>query len=558
VGEPFSRVVITLPAYRAERTLGRTVAEIPPGVADDLILVDDASPDRTADVARELGIPHVYVHDVNRGYGANQKTCYTEALEEGADVVVLLHPDYQYDPKAVPRLIEPILAGEADMTFGSRFTAGGDPRAGGMPPYRYYGNRVTTALENAMLGSRFTDLHSGMRAFTRKLLLSLPFRGYSDDFDFDSQLIIDATTAGHRIAEVPIPTRYTSDSSSIGIARSVRYVGMTLAHAARRTAARGRQGRRWPPAWREPRRGPLVGAGPSVERACVLCRGRDQVLVYPRTAFGAVEPSEFRCTSGALARHDDIVQCRACGMVSSVPALAPEELLRTYERVVDETYLAEERGRRALFAWVLESLEAYHLRGRRLLELGAGVGLFLDAARRRGWDATGFEPSRWAVDEGRGRFGVDLRRGAIEELDDSLPRADAVVLLDVLEHVLDPVVALRRLRGAVDEEGMLTLTTIDVSSLHARARRHAWPWFIRPHLHYFSPETLHATLRTADFRPIEFARVPRAFHLSYVAGRLVTSSPRLAGAARRAARVRDVRVPLGWLGDIVLVHARPA
>ena len=552
------RVVITLPAYRAERTLAKTVADIPAGDADELILVDDASPDRTADVARELGIRRVYVHPANRGYGANQKTCYTKALDDGADVVVLLHPDYQYDPKAVPRLIQPILAGEADMTFGSRFADGGDPRAGGMPAYRYYGNRITTALENAMLGSRFTDLHSGMRAYTREFLLSLPFLRYSDDFDFDSQLIVDGATGGRRILEVAIPTRYTSESSSIGIARSLRYVGMTLAHATTRAAARGKGGRRWPPAWRETRQGPLLGDGSPVRRECVLCGGRRQALVYPRTSGDAVEPSEFRCTSDALARHDDIIQCRECGMVSSVPPLGPEQVLETYTRVVDETYLVEEQGRRELFGWILDSIASYHLPGRRLLELGAHVGLFLDEAARHGWEATGFEPSAWAVEEGRRRFGVDLRPGAVEDVPAAAGPAASVVLLDVLEHVVDPVAALGRLRDVVHAEGLLTLTTINVAGAHARVRKDDWPWFIRPHLHYFSPETLDATLRKARFRPVEFARVPRAFHLSYLAGRLAPSSPTLARLARGAARVGDVRVPVGWLGDIVLVHARPA
>ena len=552
-----TRVVITLPAYRAERTLAKTLADIPPGVADELILVDDASPDGTVDLARELGIRSVYVHPANRGYGGNQKTCYAKALDDGADVVVLLHPDYQYDPKAVPRLIEPILRGEADMTFGSRFADGGDPRAGGMPSYRYYGNRMTTVLENAMLGSSFTDLHSGLRAFTREFLLSLPFLSYSDDFAFDSQLIVDGATAGRRIVEVPIPTRYTSESSSIGVGRSLRYVASTLAHAAARSTGRGRAGHRWPSAWGETRRGPALGDGPPVERRCVLCGNGEAVLIHPSTADGAVQPSEFSCTSDALSRHDDIVQCRACGMVSSVPALAPEEVLRTYEEVVDETYLTEERGRRDLFGWLLASMEAYHLRGRRLLELGANVGLFLHAAQGRGWDGTGFEPSRWAVDVGRDRFDVDLRQGALEDLPADLTDADAVVLLDVLEHVVDPVAALRRLREAVRAEGLLTLTTINVSSVHARVRGAGWPWFIRPHLHYFSPQTLHATLRLAGFRPVEFAVVPRTFHLSYIAGRLATSSPALARATRRAAEVLDVRLPVGWLGDIVLVHARP-
>jgi Glycosyl transferase family 2 len=239
------RIVITLPAYRAERTLAQTVADIPPGVADRLILVDDASPDNTAQLARELGID-VHVHRENLGYGGNQKTCYTEALASGADVVVLLHPDYQYEPKAVPLLIAPILAGDADMTFGSRFAGLGDPIGGGMPLYRYIGNRLTTIAENLMLGSRFTELHSGLRAYTRRCLLSLPFLRYSDDFLFDSQLLLDAVTSGQRVVEVPIPTRYTLESSSIAIDRSLAYIGGTLAYCARLAAERGRRGRRSP------------------------------------------------------------------------------------------------------------------------------------------------------------------------------------------------------------------------------------------------------------------------------------------------------------------------
>lgn len=239
------KVVIVMPAYRAVRTLEKTVAAIPAGVADELLLVDDASPDGTADLARRLGL-RVHVHAVNRGYGGNQKTCYTQALRDGADVVVLLHPDYQYEPEAVPLLIAPILAGRADMTFGSRFAGMGDPRAGGMPIYRYVGNRLTTLLENVMLGSRFTETHSGMRAYTRRCLLSLPFLAYSDDFAFDSQLLVDAVTSGQRVVEVPIPTRYTEESSSIGIGRSFRYVAASLTYCARRTAERGRRGRRNP------------------------------------------------------------------------------------------------------------------------------------------------------------------------------------------------------------------------------------------------------------------------------------------------------------------------
>jgi 2-polyprenyl-3-methyl-5-hydroxy-6-metoxy-1,4-benzoquinol methylase len=551
-----SRVVITLPAYRAERTLEKTVAEIPPGVADEVILVDDASPDNTVAIAQELGI-RVFVHAQNRGYGGNQKTCYVQALEGGADVIVLLHPDYQYDPKAVPLLIAPILAGYADMTFGSRFAGQGDPRSGGMPLYRFLGNRVTTTLENVMLGSRFTDMHSGLRAYTRECLLSLPFLRYTDDFSFDSQMLVDAATGGVRIVEVPIPTRYTRESSSIDVGRSLKYVAESLRYTTSRSLKRGRRGRRAPGAWQDARPGPHLGGGTPVERTCALCGASQQVLVYPATASGTVTPDEFSCTSGVLSSHDDIVQCLTCGMVSSIPTLDPDGIRETYAEVVDETYLAEEQGRRELFDWVLGSLGGYAVRGKKLLEVGSNIGLFLEVAGRHGWEATGYEPSRWAVEQGRQRFGVDLHEGTLEELDGK-ERYDAVVMLDVLEHLVDPLEALRQLRGHVADDGLLTISTVNLSSIHARLRKGAWPWFIRPHLHYFSPETLHATLLAAGFDVVEWSVVPRSFHASYVAERMSSSLGALGPAAVKASRVADVRLPVGWLGDVVLVHARPS
>jgi SAM-dependent methyltransferase len=552
-----SKVVITMPAYEAEGTLAKTVADIPAGLADELILVDDASPDRTAEVARGLGI-RVYVHTQNRGYGGNQKTCYLRALQQGAEIVVLLHPDYQYDPKAVPLLIAPILGGYADMTFGSRFAGQSDPRAGGMPLYRYVGNRLTTVTENVMLGSRFTEMHSGLRAYTRRCLLSLPFLRYSDDFSFDSQLLVDAATSGLRIVEVPIPTRYTSESSSISVTRSLRYVAQTVGYCARQTGARGRRGRRSPVAGARGAPPVLRPGGPVVERACALCHYGRQTLVYPANTRGDLRIEDFGCTSDALAQHDDIVQCLRCGMVSSIPLLDPKAILDGYSRVADENYLSEEAGRRELFEWVLDVTSSYPVRGQSLLELGANVGLLLDVARSRGWDAEGLEPSLWAVAEGRRRFGVELRQGAVEELDPPPGGADVVVMLDVLEHLTDPLGALRRLREAVEEEGLLVLSTVNVSSLHARVRGARWPWFIRPHLHYFSPQTLREMLERAGFQLVEWAVVPRSFHLSYVAGRLRKSSPVLGTAGARVAQLVDPAIPVGWLGDVVLAIARPA
>ena len=224
--------VAVLPAYQAERTLRQTVDAVPPGSVDHLLLVDDASVDGTVALAVTLGLD-IRTHIRNGGYGANQKTCYREALMLGADIVVLLHPDYQYDPRAIPDLVAPLKAGLADLTFGSRFAAGADPRLGGMPHYRYLGNRITTWIQNLILGTAFTEMHSGMRAYTGAVLEALPLETYSDSFVFDTQMLVGAYRLGFRIQEVPIPTRYTRDSSSISVWRSIVYVVRSIWTCAR-------------------------------------------------------------------------------------------------------------------------------------------------------------------------------------------------------------------------------------------------------------------------------------------------------------------------------------
>ena len=550
------RIVVTLPAYHAESTLEKTVADLPAGLADELILVDDASADNTAQLARDLGIS-VYVHPQNLGYGGNQKTCYSKALESGADVVVLLHPDYQYDPKAVPLLIAPILAGDADMTFGSRFAGLGDPRAGGMPRYRYWGNRLTTTIENVALGTHFSEMHSGLRAYTRECLLSLPFLDYSNDFFFDAQFLVDAVIGGQRVVEIPIPTRYTKESSSISILRSLKYVWQSMRYAWAQSRRWGRRGRRSPITlpWRRSL-GSLTPRTARTTTACALCGGVNLTLMYPANAEGEILPDEFACTSDALATHDDIVECRDCGMVSSVPTADETRIVDNYERMTDELYLEEQEGRVELFGWVLDQVEGFWSPGRKLIEVGSNVGLFLKVAGDRGWKASGIEPSRWAVATGRERFGVDLTQGTLQDLSPDEP-ADAIVMLDVLEHLYDPLNDLKRLRSLLHQDGVLALSTINIEGLHGRLRKGAWPWFIRPHLHYFSPTTLSWMLRAADFEVVGWQKVPRVFHLSYVAERAAGTNRALSVAALAASKIADPRLPLGWLGDVVMIEARP-
>jgi len=213
-------VIVVMPAYNAARTLERTYHDIPRDVVDRIILVDDVSSDETVEIAQRLGLD-VIVHPQNRGYGGNQKTCYREALAAGADVVVMVHPDYQYDPTRIPQVIAPILEGGADMVLGSRFL--GDPLAGGMPRWKWLANHFLTDMENLAFGLRLSEYHSGFRAYSAGLLRTIAWDRNSDDFVFDQEFVAQVVAAGLRITEVGVPTRYFRDASSVGFRRSVRY-----------------------------------------------------------------------------------------------------------------------------------------------------------------------------------------------------------------------------------------------------------------------------------------------------------------------------------------------
>ncbi len=214
-------VVVVLPAYNAAKTLLPTFREIPPGAADRVILVDDASGDETAGLARELGI-QTHVHPSNRGYGANQKTCYTLALEAGADIVVMLHPDYQYTPRLIPAMVELIRSGLYDCVLASRIL-GGRALQGGMPIYKYVSNRFLTLAQNAIMGQKLSEYHTGYRAFSRQVLEGVGWRDNSDDFVFDNQMLSQVLYRGFRVAEITCPTKYFPEASSIDFGRSLRY-----------------------------------------------------------------------------------------------------------------------------------------------------------------------------------------------------------------------------------------------------------------------------------------------------------------------------------------------
>jgi glycosyltransferase involved in cell wall biosynthesis len=214
------KVAVVMPAYNAERTLEQTVRELT-DVVDIKILVDDSSKDRTAEVSRQLGV-QTFVHDANYGYGRNQQTCYREALAAGADIVVMVHPDYQYTPLLVPAMAGMVASGVYDMVLGSRILGAGALK-GGMPLYKYIANRMLTAFQNLFLGVKLSEYHTGFRAFSRELLQTLPLLENSDDFVFDNQMIAQAVMFGFQIGEVSCPTKYFKEASSINFRRSVEY-----------------------------------------------------------------------------------------------------------------------------------------------------------------------------------------------------------------------------------------------------------------------------------------------------------------------------------------------
>lgn len=229
------KTVVVMPAYNAEKTLKKTLDAIPTGSVDEIILVDDCSRDGTAALAKSLGLK-VIVHEENLGYGGNQKTCYRTALEAGADIVVMLHPDYQYDPRILPYMTGFIKEDICDIMLANRIRTRQEAIGGGMPVYKYFSNRFLTFVENLFLGLNLGEYHTGYRAYSRKALEMIPWERASDDFVFDQQFLIQAAAVGLRIGEVPVPAKYFDDASSINFMRSTRYGLETLWNIARYAA----------------------------------------------------------------------------------------------------------------------------------------------------------------------------------------------------------------------------------------------------------------------------------------------------------------------------------
>ena len=221
------KIIVVMPAYNAAETLEKTIADLPKGLADEIILVDDVSKDKTVEIAKKLGLT-IFTHKKNRGYGGNQKTCYQKALKKKAEIIIMLHPDYQYDSSLTNELIKPILEGRFQIMFGSRIRKRKEALEGGMPWYKYFLNRFLTPIENIILGVNFSEHLSGFRAYKKEVLEKLPFDNFSDDFVFDQQFMISAIAAGFEVGETPVPVRYFSESSSIRFLKGGKFLWQTF------------------------------------------------------------------------------------------------------------------------------------------------------------------------------------------------------------------------------------------------------------------------------------------------------------------------------------------
>ena len=221
------KIIVIMPAYNAEKTVQKTYNDLPKDLISEVILIDDASPDKTVDKARKLDIT-VYTHSQNKGYGANQKTCYDQALKRNPDIIVMVHPDYQYDARLVGVLCEPIVNGRSDVMLGSRIQTRHQVLAGGMPLWKYFANRFLTLAENLAMGLNLSEYHTGFRAYSAHVLKTIPYPKFSDDFVFDQQILISALSYGFNISEIPVPCKYFPEASSINLSRSIKYGLLTL------------------------------------------------------------------------------------------------------------------------------------------------------------------------------------------------------------------------------------------------------------------------------------------------------------------------------------------
>jgi len=503
---PNKKITIILPAYKAEKTLAQTIAAIPKDCIDEMILVDDASPDRTVEVAQALGIDVVIRHPKNRGYGGNQKTCYQTALARGADIVVMVHPDYQYDPVFIPQFCEPLVRDEADAVFGSRMLIPKNALKGGMPYWKFLANIVLTFIENAVLGLRLSEYHSGFRAYSRKTLMTVPFMLCPDDFVFDSEIIVQMRTANLKIQEIPISTRYFPEASSISFRRSCQYGFAILKVLAQYVLFRFN----------------LFSyekfiSFTAIFSSCPVCQSQAPQMDYgPQKGIHKSEKS-YTITERSQGLTQTLFYCQNCDLVFTTDRTDPSAVQTLYEEQgLDHAYLAGEVGRRKTARVLLQRLLLLLPKKGVLVDVGSGYGFFLDEAKKAGWQTHGIELGTASATYARG-YGLAITQASWHALS-TYPDAsiDAITALDILEHLDDPDGFLKLAAAKLKPDGCLLITAPNRSSFFAKLTGKRWHAYLPSHLSYFSTRAMQLILERHGLSIAVSRSYGRYFSLEYV------------------------------------------
>lgn len=506
---PNKKIVIVLPAYNAEKTLKKTVDSIPKDYVDEIILVDDCSRDETVSLSKSMGIK-TFIHEKNLGYGGNQKTCYKEALKLGADIVVMVHPDFQYDPVFIPDMISPIANGYADAVSGSRMIIDGGARKGGMPLWKYIANIALTKIANFFLGLQLSEYHSGFRAYSRKVLETMPIEKNSNNFVFDTQIITQLKSFGYKIAETPITTKYFPGASMIGFFKSVEYGTSILMVLFSYTIHN----------LRIKRNKILI---PVVNERCNICDSNKAQLIYRPTKGweSFVDNPDLYKITDSRNFHGQIVQCINCDLVY-VPKNSIPDLDQMYKNQdFDIEYLQEEFGRRKQARNIISNLNSL-TKGKILLDIGSGPGLFLDEASKRGYEVHGIESGNVWVDYSRNKLNIlDVTNGSFEEINKYPDDYFSVITAwDVLEHLDKPNNFAILVGKKLKKNGILALSVPDFGSIPSGIFKSRWHAIIPTHINYFTQNVLVGLFSNHGFVFKKRKRYIRYFSFQYLYNRL--------------------------------------
>lgn len=517
------KIIAILPAYNAERTLGQTVGAIPRDIVDDIILVDDASSDKTVEAARRLGIK-TFVHRKNVGYGGNQKTCYKEAIAAGADIVVMVHPDFQYDPRFIPQLVVPIAEGKVDAVFGSRMLVPKNALKGGMPRWKFFANIFLTRIENFILGYHLSEYHSGFRAYSKRVLSALPIELNSNGFVFDTEIIAQMKVASFKILEIPITTRYFPGASMIGLIRSSEYGLRILTVMIRYLLHR----------WGILRLQKFLPISGDENLVCPNCAAQRGLLIIKGTVNlkDMLQKTNYSLTEAENGLFGDIYKCARCRMFFVDRRGISDALVNHYEnQPLDSNYIKGEAFRERTFRRILGRLKKIRgdLRNGTILDIGCGVGFFLAEAARAGYDVYGVEPSITAVHYAHTELNLtNVLCGSADQIDELFQdkKFDIITAFDVLEHIVRPREFLEKLSKHLKPHGIIILTIPMIDSPGATFFGRHWHALLPSHLNYFTNSSLKEFYFSLGYK-CEYQRwYLRFFPVSYLLKRIL-KKPRM-------------------------------